>query len=192
MEREASFRSTTGGGGLGRAPIVTWAAALAVVVGAAAWGARPAPEPERPVLVVRDSVMYADPGPMPLPVRFVRPSTPFEEITTPGLLVAGRAHGDVGSVTVRLEARGGQIIERQIVETVPSVLGGREFATTLTLPAPRPNGTMFVRIEPTDVGPAAGIRIAVRIGPNLGAVPAVPGPWSPLGDDGFIGNVGAR
>jgi hypothetical protein len=165
---------------------------LAVVVGAGIWGALPGPRADRAPAVIGEARVHADPGPLTVPVRFVRPSTPFEEVTTPRLLVTGTTDADAPSVTVRLEARGGRIIGRQIVETLPSVHGGREFATTLPLPNPRPNGTMWIRLEPTHLGPAAGIRIAVVIGPNLGAVPAVPGPWAPLGEDGFLGNVGAR
>lgn len=192
MEREASFQARTGGGAIGRVPLIVWGLVLVVVVGAGVWGTLREPGPDRAVTVVRESTVHADPGPLTVPVRFVRPSTPFEEVTTPRLLVTGTTEPDIQFVTVRLEAREGRIIGRQVVETVASVHGGREFATSLAIPNPRPNGTMWVRLEPTDLGPAAGIRIAVLIGPNEGAVPTVPGPWAPLGDDGFLGNVGAR
>lgn len=194
MEREATFRSTTGGGASRQA--LLWAAALLGIAGVAYLGGRLVEVPRAAVpaadAIVRESTVHADPGPLRAPVMFVRPTRPFEEITTPGILVAGRADPDVDLVTVRLEARGGRIIGRVVVPTVPSAGGGREFVTTLDLPSTRPNGTMWVRLEPTDRGPVLGIRIAVRIGPNLGAIPAVPGPWAPLGEDGFIGNVGAR
>jgi len=183
--------------GYGRWALLGWAAALAAVVAVAATGARSAPEPEpgsesARSPVIAPSRVHADPGPLPALVRFTRPGATLEEITTPGLLVAGTAAEGVASVTVRLEGRAGRIIGRAIVQTAPSAGGGREFATTLALPNPRPNGTMWIRLEPTDLGPAAGIRIAVRIGRNLGPRPAVPGPWAPLGEDGFIGNVADR
>jgi len=103
-------------------------------------------------------------------VTIDQPVEPFAEITTRDLVVEGSAAAEVGTVVVRLEARGNRVIERiKVATTDPTGPDGRRrYRAVFELPALHPNGTMIIEVVPGDGVPDPDqdrLRIAVVIGP---------------------------